>query len=109
MTVDFNHPVLLNPADGSYIVTTQGPAYPYNILPDDPMWQSIQDWLAAGNVAIPYVPPVAAIPNPVTVAQQTLAQMTQAAINNLVAVPNATAFGATFIQQWKAAWKAAGN
>ena len=33
--------------DGSYVVTTQNPVYPYNVLPGDPMWQGIQDWLAA--------------------------------------------------------------
>jgi hypothetical protein len=56
MTVDFTQPVLSMP-DGSYVVQTQGPAYPYNVLPGDPMWQSIQDWLAAGNKADDYVPP----------------------------------------------------
>ena len=59
MTVDFTQPILINPADDSYIVTTQGPAYPYNVLPSDPMWQSIQDWLAEGNKAEEYKPPEA--------------------------------------------------
>jgi hypothetical protein len=46
--------------DGSYVVQTQGPAYPYNVLPGDPMWQSIQEWLnGQGNFATPYVPPEA--------------------------------------------------
>jgi hypothetical protein len=58
MTVDFTQPVETMP-DGSYVVTTAHPPYPYNVLPDDPMWQSIQHWLAAGNVATPYVPPEA--------------------------------------------------
>lgn len=58
MTVDFTKPVLLMP-DGSYVVTTRDPAYPYNVLPDDPMWQSIQDWLAMGNTAEEYKPPEA--------------------------------------------------
>jgi hypothetical protein len=31
----------------------------YTALPGDPMWQSIQDWLAAGNMADAYKPPEA--------------------------------------------------
>jgi hypothetical protein len=31
----------------------------YTALPSDPMWQSIQDWLAAGNKAEDYKPPEA--------------------------------------------------
>jgi hypothetical protein len=63
MTVDFTQPVLLMP-DGSYIVQTLGPIYPYNVLPGDPMWQSIQDWLAAGNKADEYKPPEAKAVDP---------------------------------------------
>ena len=59
MTVDFTQPIQQNPANGSYIVTTQNPAYPYNVLPGDPMWQSIQEWLTAGNKAEEYKPPEA--------------------------------------------------
>jgi hypothetical protein len=58
MTVDFTKPVLSMP-DGSYVVTTKDPVYPYNVLPGDPMWQSIQDWLSAGNKAEEYKPPEA--------------------------------------------------
>jgi len=58
MIVDFAQPVYSMP-DGSYVVTTKGPAYPYNVLPNDPMWKSIRDWLAAGNVARDYEPPPA--------------------------------------------------
>jgi hypothetical protein len=58
MVVNFTQPILLMP-DGSYVVTTLGPAYPYNVLPSDPMWGSIQDWLAAGNKAEEYRPPEA--------------------------------------------------
>ena len=58
MTVDFTQPVLSMP-DGSYVVTTRDPTYPYNVLSGDPMWQSIQDWLAAGNKAEAYKPPEA--------------------------------------------------
>ena len=58
MTVDFTQPVLSMP-DGSYFVTTRDPTYPYNVLSGDPMWQSIQDWLAAGNTAEEYQPPAA--------------------------------------------------
>jgi hypothetical protein len=58
MTVDFTQPIILMP-DGSYVVQTKGPIYPYNVLSDDPMWGSIQDWLAAGNKADEYKPPEA--------------------------------------------------
>jgi hypothetical protein len=58
MTIDFTKPVLLM-TGGSYVVTTKDPAYPYNVLPSDPMWQSIQDWLTAGNKADAYKPPEA--------------------------------------------------
>ena len=76
MTVDFTKPVLLMP-DGSYVVTTQHPAYPYNVLPDDPMWQSIQDWLAAGNTAEDYAPPaaVATLQSPAQLAAAKQAQI----------------------------------
>ena len=106
MTVDFTQPVLINPTDGSYIVTTQGPAYPYNVLPGDPMWQSIQDWLAAGNTATPYVPPAAKAPDPVAVANATLAALTPKIINAIMVGPSAPL---QFAAQWLAAWKAAGN
>jgi len=105
--IDFTKPVLLLP-DGSYVVVYNG--LPYNVLASDPLMAEVSAWLSQGGSASPYVPPAAQTPDPAVVAQQTLAQMTLQAINNLVAVPaNATAFGASFIQAWKAAWKAAGN
>jgi hypothetical protein len=104
MTVDFTKPIQLMP-DGSYIVTTQHPAYPYNVLPDDPMWQSIQDWLAAGNTATPYVPPAPVAPTPQQQAAATIATITAKLINAQVVGPNAISLGLTAadIANWKAA------
>jgi hypothetical protein len=58
MTVDFTQPIAQLP-DGSFVVTTTYPAYPYNVLPADPMWGSIQEWLSKGNKAEYYKPPEA--------------------------------------------------
>jgi len=105
--IDFTQPVYAR-ADGSYVVTFNG--LPYQVLPSDPLMAQVQAWLSQGGVTQTEPVPVAPPPDPVAQANATLAQMTLQAINNLVAVPaNATAFGATFIQAWKAAWKAAGN
>jgi hypothetical protein len=89
--IDFNKPVFINPADGSYIVTTANPAYPYNVLPDDPMWQSIQDWLAEGNKADPYVPPEPVALDPAIAAQIQLAALMPDVIDALIAQAQGTA------------------
>jgi hypothetical protein len=62
MTVDFEKPVLLMPG-GSYVVALAN-GYPYNVLANDPLMASVQAWLDAGNMAIPYVPPVAPVRDP---------------------------------------------
>ena len=59
MTIDFTKPFFLMP-DGSYVVTTKNPVYPYNVLSSDPLWPSVQAWLAAGNKVTLYAPPKAA-------------------------------------------------
>jgi hypothetical protein len=96
MTVDFTKPVLSMP-DGSYVVTVSNPNYPqYNVIENDApppwgnpgmpaLWQSIQDWLAAGNVATPYVPPAAVALDPVVAAQMQLAALTPDVIDALIA------------------------
>jgi hypothetical protein len=95
MTVDFTQPVFSMP-DGSYVVTTQGPAYPYNVLPSDPMWQSIQDWLAAGNVAQPYVPPA---PEPLDPEIQLNAEIMASLIEDAKAKPEWQARKAELIKE----------
>ncbi len=71
MTVDFTQPVLVMP-DGSYVVTLSN-GMSYNALQVDPLcqwpnlWPDVQAWLAAGNVAQPYVPPATVPP---TIQQQ---------------------------------------
>ena len=63
MTVDFTQPVQSMP-DGSYVVTLSN-GWPYNVVQGDyspvvdvaALWQSIQDWIASGNVATEYQPP----------------------------------------------------
>ncbi len=88
MTVDFTKPVLLMP-DGSYVVTTRDPAYPYNVLPDDPLMPSITAWLAAGNVATPYVPPAPVPPTAVQQAQATIAAIQAKMINGQIVAASA--------------------
>ena len=105
MIVDFSHPVLSMP-DGSYVVTTRYPAYPYNVLPGDPLMPSITAWITAGNVAQPYVPPAPVPPDPVAQANATLQTIMLKYMNSVMVGPSAPL---QFATQWLAAWKAAGN
>ncbi len=89
MTVDFTQPVLVMP-DGSYVVITKDPMYPYNVLPGDPLMPSITAWITAGNVAQPYVPPAAIPPTPVQQAQATIAAIQAKFINAQIIAANAT-------------------
>lgn len=62
MTVDFIQPVLFDSANNGYMVTLEN-GWSYEVLEVDPrcqwknLWPDVQAWLAAGNVAQPYVPP----------------------------------------------------
>lgn len=105
MTVDFSQPILSMP-DGSYVVTTDDPVLPYNVLPADPLMPSIMAWLAAGNVATPYVPPAAVPPDPVAQANATLQTIMLKYVNSIMVGPSAPL---QFAAQWLAAWRASGN
>jgi hypothetical protein len=105
--IDFSQPVLLM-SDGSYIVTLAN-GYPYQVLNSPEFskkWASIRAWLAAGNVAQPYVPPVAPPPDPVATANANLQQIMLKYVNSIMVGPSAPL---QFAAQWLAAWKAAGN
>ena len=66
MTIDFTKPVLSRTlSDGvskGYMVTLEN-GWPYDVIQNDPgcqwpnLWTDVQAWLAAGNIAQPYVPP----------------------------------------------------
>ena len=62
MNIDFTQPVSINEDGIGYSVTLVG-GMPYGVYEADivhpELWQSIQDWLAAGNVAEDYAPPAA--------------------------------------------------
>jgi hypothetical protein len=91
MTVDFTQPVQSMPG-GSYIVTLSN-GWPYNVVQGDSspvvdvaaLWQSIQDWLAAGNVATPYEPPAPVPLDPLVAAQMQLAAIMPDVIDALIA------------------------
>jgi hypothetical protein len=103
--IDFAQPILLM-SDGSYVVTLTG-GQPYNVLPEKAdFWQSIQAWLAAGNVAQPYVPPAAVAPDPMVAANANLQSLMLKYVNSIMVGPTPPL---AFAAQWLAAWKAAGN
>ncbi len=108
MTIDFTKPVLVMP-DGSYVVAVSNPSYPqYNVTSDPefaPLWASIQEWLAAGNTAAPYVPPAPVAPDPKIAAQATLHDLMLKYVNSIMVGPSAPL---TYAPAWLAAWKAAG-
>ena len=64
MTIDFTQPVLFDQPNNGYMVTMKelppatngGPNY--EVMEGYPNWPDVQAWLAAGNKAQPYVPPV---------------------------------------------------
>lgn len=62
MTVDFTQPVLFDAANNGYMVTMkelpQLGVPNYEVLEGYPNWPDVQAWLAAGNKAQSYVPPV---------------------------------------------------
>ena len=114
MTIDFTQPVLSHPVpDGTtgYIVTLAN-VWPYDVIQNDPacqwpnLWPDVQAWLAAGNVAQPYVPPAALPPDPVAQANATLQTIMLKYVNSIMVGPSAPL---QFAAQWLAAWKAAGN
>jgi hypothetical protein len=102
MTVDFTQPVQSMP-NGSYIVTLSN-GWPYNVVQGDSspvvdvaaLWQSIQDWLAAGNTAEDYAPPaaVATLQSPAQLAAAQQAQLAsdqwEAIQQGLLALANGT-------------------
>ena len=112
MTIDFTKPVIFDAANNGYMVTMTGlpPAINggpnYEVLEGYPNWSDVQAWLAAGNVAKPYVPPAAVAPDPVAVAQATLNTLALKYINSIMVGPSAPL---AFAAQWLAAWKAVGN
>lgn len=85
--------------------------WPYDVIQNDPgcqwpnLWTDVQAWLAAGNIAQPYVPPAPVAPDPKVVAQQTLQALIPQIINSIMVGPSAPL---AFAAQWLAAWKAAG-
>ena len=104
MTIDFTQPVLFDAANNGYMVTLAN-GLPYEVLASDPLWAEVQAWLAAGNVAQPYVPPAAVPPTAKQQAQATIATITEKLINAQVVGPNAISLGlsAADIAAWKAA------
>lgn len=63
MTINFTQPVIFDAANNGYMVILDN-GWPYEVLQSDPksaypgLWGKVQAWLAAGNKAQPYVPPV---------------------------------------------------
>jgi hypothetical protein len=104
MTIDFTKPVLFDAANNGYMVTMQN-EWPYEVLEGYPNWSDVQVWLAAGNLATPYVPPAPVPPDPVAQANATLHDLMLQYVNSIMVGPTAPKNAAA----WLAAWKAAGN
>ena len=112
MTIDLTKPVLFDaPNNGGYMVTLEN-GMPYEVLEVDPgcqwknLWSDVQAWLAAGNVATPYVPPAPVAPNPVIQANATLQEIMLQYVNSVMVGPGAPL---TQAAAWLAAWKASGR